>query len=139
MQDRIKKFLQAKGITAAEMADSIGVQRSNVSHIINGRNKPGYSFIEKLIQTYPEINTQWLLSGSGEMFISRKKTNEADLFNQEVKTEPTQAKETINELITTKIPVADISIKQIRMAEPKTVERIVVFFSDKTFKEYNPE
>ena len=58
--------MDKKRLTAAELADTIGVQRSNVSHIINGRNKPSSSFIDKLLQHFPDLDARWLITGNGE-------------------------------------------------------------------------
>ncbi len=67
MKDRILKFLASEGISPAEFADKIGVQRSSMSHIINGRNYPSASFIQKMLQAYPLVNPRWLMIGEGSM------------------------------------------------------------------------
>ena len=72
MKDRIKQLLQHLGVSAAEFADRIGVQRSAVSHILAGRNNPGLEFLQKVLMSYPEINPDWLLLGNGN--IDRERT-----------------------------------------------------------------
>ncbi len=67
MKERIKQFMDYKGISAGELAAVLEVQRSNISHILNGRNKPGAAFIEKLLLTYHDLNARWLLTGEGDM------------------------------------------------------------------------
>ncbi len=67
MKDRLKEFMDYKKLTAADLADTIGVQRSNVSHILNGRNNPGAQFLEKLLMAYPDLDANWLLTGRGAM------------------------------------------------------------------------
>jgi len=67
MKDRIKQYIEYKGISAGELAVALEVQRSNISHILNGRNKPGASFIEKLLVVFPDLNARWLLTGKGNM------------------------------------------------------------------------
>lgn len=59
--------LKAKNISPAQLADDLGVQRSGISHILNGRNKPSLDFVQKLIRLYPDISMQWLLFGEGPM------------------------------------------------------------------------
>ena len=76
MEDRLKKFMEYKGISPSELADSIGVQRSNVTHVIKGRNKPSYQFMEKFFQVYPEINAKWFISGEGNMIEGTSKSME---------------------------------------------------------------
>jgi transcriptional regulator with XRE-family HTH domain len=80
MEERIKKFMEYKGISSSELADSIGVQRSNVTHVLKARNKPSFQFIEKMLQIYPEINAKWLLLGTGNMVDEPLKTR--TLFDQ---------------------------------------------------------
>lgn len=67
MKDRIVQFLAAEKISPAEFADKIGVQRSSMSHILNGRNHPSASFIQKMLHAYPLLNSRWLLIGEGKM------------------------------------------------------------------------
>ena len=68
MKDRITLFLKTEGISPAEFADKIGVQRSSVSHVLNGRNYPSASFIQKMLSSYRNLNSRWLLLGEGEIF-----------------------------------------------------------------------
>ncbi len=67
MNNRIALVLKAKNISPSVLADDLGVQRSGISHILNGRNKPSLEFIQKLIKLYPDISIQWILFGEGPM------------------------------------------------------------------------
>jgi transcriptional regulator with XRE-family HTH domain len=67
MNNRIALVLKAKNISPSVLADDLGVQRSGISHILNGRNKPSLEFIQKLIKLYPDISIQWILFGDGPM------------------------------------------------------------------------
>ena len=83
MKDRILKFLESEKISPAEFADKIGVQRSSMSHILNGRNYPSAAFIQKMLQSFPEVNSRWLLIGDGPMNLHQMgKISSADM-NQE--------------------------------------------------------
>lgn len=68
MKDRIVQFLAAEKLSAAEFADKIGVQRSSISHILNGRNYPSANFIQKMLLIFPLLNSRWLMVGTGEMY-----------------------------------------------------------------------
>jgi transcriptional regulator with XRE-family HTH domain len=70
MKDRIVQFLVSEKISPAEFADKIGVQRSSMSHILNGRNYPSAAFIQKMLQVYPNLNSRWLMIGDGEMSLT---------------------------------------------------------------------
>lgn len=68
MNSRIALIIKAMNITPAQLADDLGVQRSGISHILNGRNKPSLDFVQRLIRRFPDISMQWLLFGEGPMF-----------------------------------------------------------------------
>ncbi|MBR4198263.1 MAG: helix-turn-helix transcriptional regulator [Bacteroidales bacterium] len=70
MIDRINLIMRAKNITASQFADEINIQRSGMSHIMSGRNKPSLDFVMRVLNRYPEIDTNWLLFGKGEMYKS---------------------------------------------------------------------
>ena len=55
--------MRIKNLTSSQLADSIGVQRSGISHFISGRNKPSLEFILKILNHFPDINPDWLLFG----------------------------------------------------------------------------
>lgn len=63
---RIQTVMDHYGLTVSAFADQIGVQRSSISHLLNGRNKPSLDFVMKLVDTYPQVNLYWLLQGVGE-------------------------------------------------------------------------
>ena len=59
--------METEGLKASEFADTIGVNRATISHILSGRNKPSIDFFEKLLQAYPNLNSNWLITGIGYM------------------------------------------------------------------------
>lgn len=67
MHERLKNWMESEGLKSSTLADSIGVNRATISHILSGRNKPSIDFLEKLLNTYPNINANWLISGIGYM------------------------------------------------------------------------
>ena len=70
MNRRLSQFLQAENISQTQLADTLQVTRASVSHILSGRNKPGYDFLESLHLHYPELNFEWLISGKGQMYLA---------------------------------------------------------------------
>ena len=65
MNNRLQQFLELENITPARLADTLGVQRSGLSHILSGRNKPGYEFLTKLLLKFPHINSESSGEGNG--------------------------------------------------------------------------
>lgn len=88
LNERITEIISYSGLTPSEFADEIEVQRSNISHIASGRNKPSLDFLVKIKTRFPELQWDWLISGDGEMKISQeekidkpKPTPVPDLFS----------------------------------------------------------
>ena len=71
--NRFTKVIEYSELSPAEFAEEIGVQRSSISHIISGRNKPSLDFITKIKTAFPDFEWNWLITGEGEMLISEKK------------------------------------------------------------------
>ncbi|MEI6348451.1 MAG: helix-turn-helix transcriptional regulator [Bacteroidota bacterium] len=68
MVNRILKILKEENLTASQFADIVEVQRSSMSHILSGRNNPSLDFVNKILKTFPKINTDWLMFGTGNMY-----------------------------------------------------------------------
>ena len=68
MNTRLKQFLAAENISQSQFADTIKVVRASVSHVLSGRNKPGYDFICAIMSAYPSLNIEWLIAGKGKMY-----------------------------------------------------------------------
>jgi transcriptional regulator with XRE-family HTH domain len=129
MKERIKQFMDYKALNAADLADTIGVQRSNVSHVVNGRNNPSSSFIEKLLLTFPELNARWLITGEGDM------VSQSD---EPVKVEKVETKRN-PDLFTAHVEAKDLTrSKPSETSDGKNIERIVILYDDSTFKDYRP-
>lgn len=105
--------MQYHGLSSSGFAEKIGVQRSSISHILSGRNKPSLDFVMKILSSFPDIDLYWLLNGKGEF--PSKEQNTAK--NQE----------NIN---LTKIK----SIQGIDSG--KSIKRIVIFYSDGSFENF---
>ena len=67
MYERLKNWMEKEDLKSSTLADSIGVNRATISHILSGRNKPSIDLLEKLLNAYPNINANWLISGIGYM------------------------------------------------------------------------
>jgi len=146
MVERILEVLKVKNLSASQFADEIGVQRSNISHLISGRNKPSLEFIQKIIKRFPDINPEYLLSGQGSLFRDGSQTvlDFASLAapkqeDQIVKSIEKENDESIKPLRKKAVTVEERNQeKGIKDRKDEAVEKIVYFFKDKTFREYFP-
>lgn len=117
--ERLKKVMSFYGLTATALADSIEIQRSSISHLLSGRNKPSLDFVLKVLQKYPEVELYWLLNGKGS-FPKEEKIDAPTLFPQK------NGEQSVNENISSEIQ------------SDSEIEKIVIFYKNGTFKSYKP-
>ena len=145
MKDRLLLFLNRENISATTLADEIGVQRSSISHILSGRNNPSYDFIQKLIKRYDSINTEWLLTGKGDMY---KQERQVDDKKNEGEIDLTDEKNKEKDVSQPQLSFNSEALEQYSQSEKENafrqvtkvnkIEKIVYFYKNGTFKEYNP-
>lgn len=146
IKDRIKLIMERENMLSGAFADSIGVQQSTLSHILNGRNNPSLDVVMKIHQRYSYINMNWLLYGTENMS-ERKNTNEDEdwqpsLFDQ---AEEITAKEPEHQKKSQEMPLESIKkpsqetviqdIKYIERPQRKITE-IRIFFDDNTYETF---
>lgn len=132
LPERIAAIIKVNQHTAASFADALGVQRSNISHILNGRNKPSLDLLEKILNHFPRVDAAWLITGKAPA-----KAIEAEEPSQFVAKPADQvARETPQAPMESFTPNSD-NVKA--SGQDKTVERIVVFYTDRTFATYEPQ
>ena len=110
--NRLKKILNYHQLTASLFADKIGVQRSSISHILSGRNKPSLDFILKVTNSFTDVDIYWLLNVKGAFPKEQVPTNKVFL------------------------PDDSSIVETINSKSSKKMNRIVVFYEDGTFEEY---
>lgn len=165
MIERFSLLLQTKNLSPSQFADEIKVQRSSLSHVMNGRNKASLEFVQKILKRYPDISSKWLLFGEGPMFeestlfsenIDNETTNELNIENQKLISKINKLEQDINTLTISEVELQkqleyykhksleksaqivnnkETSPYNIRKGKKK-IEKILTFFTDKTFKEY---
>ena len=168
LNERITKIIDYSKFSASEFADEIDVQRSNISHITSGRNKPSLDFLVKIKSRFPELQWDWLISGLGEMvknvdeelFVEKpKSTSLPDLFsliNDEnfgvTESEDKVSKDIPRELeISTQSPEkekisdsqrlepSDIKMEpQVSTYQGLKIKRIVWFYENGKFESFEP-
>ena len=111
---RLEEILQYYGFSAASFADKINVQRSSISHLLSGRNKPSLEFVLKVVKSFPEVNLYWLLNGKGS-FPSQQNT--AEIAPQKTVTPSPLISETPK-------------------TTEKSIKKIVILYTDGSFEAY---
>tara|TARA_R110002050_G_scaffold16019_2_gene49074 strand:- start:174534 stop:174908 length:375 start_codon:yes stop_codon:yes gene_type:complete len=113
---RIDKILDFYGLSASAFADKIAVQRSSISHLLSGRNKPSLEFVLKVTTAFPEVNLYWLLNGKGSF--------------------PSKSEKSIS----TATPISDVTKEHVALKKKSTqknIEKVIIFYDDGSFESYN--
>jgi transcriptional regulator with XRE-family HTH domain len=114
--NRLQKVMDYYGESASSFAEKIGVQRSSISHILSGRNKPSLDFVLKVLSSFPEVELYWLMNGKGQFPSESKKVSHASTNNSE------QSSKAI--------------VPQPTSTNDKSIERIVIFYKDGSFQNF---
>ena len=155
MNTRLKQFLAAENISQSQFADTIKVVRASVSHVLSGRNKPGYDFIAAIMAAYPDLNLEWLMLGKGKMYRNSPSTEETPvtpatassdlplLFDYE-DLPPSEELPEIPQLRTVTAPepsaaattfISALNNQTQSAVKQRKATKIVIFFDDDTFQE----
>jgi len=71
---RIKKFIDFEGISVRRFEEMIGMSNGSFASQLKNNKTIGVDKLENILFVYPKINTEWLLTGEGEML----KNNESE-------------------------------------------------------------
>ena len=120
---RLKEVIEHYSLSASAFAELINVQRSSISHVLSGRNKPSLDFITKLNSALPDVNLYWLLNGSGEMTLNPYSSVVTEKSDKIFENGENKSKN-------------EIPSKNMIFNNAKSIARIVVFYNDGTFSDY---
>ncbi len=109
---RLQEVMDYYGLSASAFAERIGVQRSGISHILSGRNKPSLDFVMKVLEQFKEVDLYWLLNGKGQFPQTERVVVGDARFD-------------------------DTPLPQAPKKDHDKIDRIVIFFKDGTFRSYN--
>lgn len=165
MKERLIRLLDSEQLSASKFADKIGVQRSSVSHVLSGRNKPSYDFLQKTLISFPGLSSEWLLLGQGEMMTGMPDYTGAtlfdskpssDIYDSELVEQPdsslsgpqtSPAPQAIQKPHTPLAPQAlDERMPEARAETGRTIlsdqakklVKVMLFYDDNTFSSFNP-
>lgn len=112
--DRIQYLMKINNLSASAFADKIDVQRSSMSHLLSGRNKPSLEFVNKVLVAFPKTSADWLINGKKEVVQQHTADNTLKTTPSNIKIEHT--------------PTPLIN-------NGKQIKKVVIFYTDNTFEE----
>ena len=136
--DRIKIILKEKKLSIAEFSEQVGIQRSSLSHLFTGRNKPSIDLLLKIKKQFPGTDLEWLITGESLASPAKAKENTASTIekkDENVVTNVTSSTQVDEYQDDNKIDSSKNDISK----DTASPEKIVMFYKNGLFKEYNPE
>ena len=143
IKDRLAHILRAKNLTASQFAELMEIQPSNVSHLLNGRNKPSLDFLMKLKEIFPEYSFDWIIMGKKPITLNEPNPvvndNKEIQFDDDMDARVIEFDD-IDEQINEQKPgiASNIIENQPNITSRKEIEKILIIYSDKTFEIINP-
>lgn len=125
LTERFRYIMKLNNLTSSGFANHIGVQPSSVSHVLSGRNKPSLEFIQKILKAFPKIDSNWLINGTAQV---KEKVVESVQESKPLETKTEQIEEQDFKESQPKSNPVNLN---------KSIKKIVVFYNDGTFEEYN--
>ncbi|MFR9523690.1 MAG: helix-turn-helix transcriptional regulator [Rikenellaceae bacterium] len=78
MKEKIVNLMKSEGLTSSRLAELLEIQPSRISHIVSGRNNPGFDLLQKILRRFPQINPDWLLLDSPTMYRDQRDQSGVD-------------------------------------------------------------
>lgn len=69
MKDRIRQLMESQHMTQQSFAQALNMSPASLSSIFNDRTRPTLNHVEAIRNRFPNINVDWLLFGTGSMFV----------------------------------------------------------------------
>lgn len=127
---RLQKILDYYGLSATAFSDRIDFNRSTISHLLSGRNKPSLEFVMKVLEEFPEVELYWLLNGKGSFPAHDASNKLTGIPQPEAKGKEEDVAKEIQES-------APENIQKLgSVVSDQEIDRIVIFFKDGSFKSY---
>ncbi len=141
MQNRIKQLIEEKGMNASRFADIIGVPRSTISHILSGRNNPSLELVQKILDAFPDVRTDWLVRGSGNVGASLP-----SLFSDEEESIDSTVPSVDDEFVSPPVESSGISTAGEYLKRPNNsvdgkmkVKQVILIYEDGSFSHHFPQ
>lgn len=138
IKERIIEIMGHEDLASSKFADTIGIQRSAMSHIMSGRNKPSLDVVQKILERFTYVDSDWLLTGKGEMVRANVSVEPPIPLKTGENQVPVQAVPENREDFGVNMAVNKVKspvIEQFTSVDKpaKTISKIMVFYTDNTF------
>jgi transcriptional regulator with XRE-family HTH domain len=157
MINRLKEIMDYFKLSPSKLADELSINRSRLSHILNGRNNPTLEVVQGILTKYNALNPEWVLFGTGSMIKTGVETDPNDLFQfaeinkkkkqpavDKTNTETSVIQEIEEVLKTDKVELPGMATPEVRVKNKElkgngAIKRITVYFSNNEYQDFISE
>lgn len=134
-KDRLLAIMKGEGLSAKQFAEEVGIQPGTVSNILSGRNKPSLDVMQKILNRYNNIASEWLISGNEPMY-KQKDDSQTTLFDSQNNQTPVTGQCGQASANEEKRPQDNPATVLQNIELKREIQKIVVFYDDGTFEEF---
>lgn len=152
LKNRIQIIMDSEQLNPGAFAKKIQVNPSAMSHILNGRNKPSMEIITKILKTFPQINSEWLILGEGNFSRQIRQSQPTSLFDtvtdlgEQVSSDfktfdsainfPKEEPKPTEQSFVNNVKLGQLPAQAQAIIEKVGVKRIVVYYTNNTYEEF---
>lgn len=149
MREKLLKLMKSEKLSSSRLAEILEIQPSSISHILSGRNKPSFDFLVKILRRFPTLNPDWLLLDAEQMYRSDEELNRKIDKNYDSTVQPSDSRKnnstTTSQIASSKIedaqnstnrPTENLATLATIANDGRTIERVIVLYTDKSFEAF---
>ncbi len=151
-KERLEMVISNEGMKSSQFAEEIGIKTPTLSHILNGRNNPSLDVMQRILNRFKYINSDWLILGRGEMYSQKRESTDAllfdnlpekesksEIYNSNIRDNKTIEREEKRNFNSQNEKSTENSQNfQPIITEQKKMEKIIVYYDDNSFEEFTP-
>lgn len=127
-RQRLEQVIDSEKMTAKQFAQEVGIQAGTISNILSGRNNPSLDVLQRVLNRFRTLSSDWLILGIGPMYRQNGAVVEQSLFD----VRPDDSQAVIEAPQTQKTEQSPAPSQPVPV---KLVDKILIFYTDGTFEE----
>ena len=143
MKEKMRDLLESEGLKPGQFAEMVGINPAGVSHLLAGRNKPGFELLQKILRRFPRVSPDWLLMDEGPMYRTDERNDFATATTGAAPIKDAAPTTTPDPMNLFEVPSVATSAPQKEIATTpqhsgREVARVIVCYTDHTFESFTP-
>lgn len=146
IRGRIKVILEREQLSQVEFSERTAIKPATLNHVLTGRNNASREVIEKILESFPWYNEDWLVLGQGAMLTDAAKEkiqseHSRSLFpdfQSPVSSVAAPRTPSTPTSTASALPPTERSVRETPPQSPRKIAKIIVYYTDNTFETLLP-